>query len=175
MSKLIISPNETVPGELIIPGQEPVRPLIKPSRRGFMGVLAAAFTGTVVAPMIVSYASMMHIDSPTNRLVFAFRYSDDYLQHSRSYNLTEGEYIKSILNLGECLDPFVRAQWEGQNPELSYDLVREGTIPDRYEHCYGSINLSDWDGGRDVQRLKEVAGAVQRRVAAFKERGYGEI
>lgn len=87
------------------------------SRRTFMKVLGTLFTGAVVAPVIVPYKDMMHIDSPTNKLVFAFTTYGGY-----------GLLTPSYLNLGDCLDPIVRAQWEGQNPQNRYEFVRQGAI-----------------------------------------------
>jgi hypothetical protein len=158
MNKLII-PGETQPGKLIVPGAEST-PLFKPNRRGFMGVLAAAFTGTVVAPMIVPYTSLMKIDTRTNRLVFAFTGGED----------NEEEYIRSVLNLSECLDPFVRAQWEGQHQDLTYDLVREGDIPAKFEHRWGQTTyINFYTKRRDEDMLKESIRRIKYRVASFKE------
>lgn len=142
---------------LLVPGN---------SRRSFMQIMAAAFTGTVVAPVIVPYSSMMHIDTPDNRLVYAFTGGRG----------TGDDHVKSLLNLGECLDPIVRAQWESQNPGLTYDLVRLGNILPKYEHRYGQLWFTDFPTkGLDTPYLEYVKNDFRQRVAAFKEHKTSEI
>jgi hypothetical protein len=141
----------TMKNGLLVPGS---------SRRSFMQVMAAAFTGAVVAPVIVPYSSMMHIDTPDNKLVYAFTGGKG----------NGDDYIKSLLNLGECLDPFVRAQWESQNPHLTYDLVRVGRIPAQFEHRYGQVWFTDFHTkGLDTTYLQRTKNNFRQRVANFRE------
>lgn len=52
--------------------------LILPNRRLFMQTLTAAFTGVVAAPVIIKATNLMEINSPRNRLIWAYDYPDGY-------------------------------------------------------------------------------------------------
>lgn len=100
--------------------------LLVPSRRGFMQVLAGAFTGAVVAPMIVPAANLMHIDSDLNKLVVGY-VSRDRVGIQQGYHL-------SLLNHNALLDPQKYEAWKEYCGYNEYSLVRRAEIiGDRYK------------------------------------------
>lgn len=96
--------------------------LLVPSRRGFMQVLAGAFTGAVVAPSIVPYSNLMQIDSLQNRLVVG--YHSKFLFPSQ----VKPEWGFSLLNATDFIDSEKYAAWQAMCAENNYKLVRKAEI-----------------------------------------------
>lgn len=119
-------------------------------RRSLLKAGAYVLGGLIAAPTIARATSLMHIDSPDNRLVFAFT----------SWGM-QG-FIPSFLNLGTVLDPIVRAQWEAQNPSNDYRFVRMGEIPESRHNWFGPHTFESREFQQDSARR------LQRRIDRFK-------
>lgn len=112
MSTLILPTNEPTTGELLVP-----------SRRSFIRGTALTLAGLFVAPSIVRAENLMHINTPANRLVWAFM---DKLEFRVSQG--KGAWVESGINASAAWKDDFLEIWKRHNSVLHYELKRYAEI-----------------------------------------------